>query len=148
MAEREVRYCTTEDGIRIAYSVEGEGSPVLWLPNFVESFSVDHLNPWLHQLISSIGRGRMMIRYDPRGLGLSEGPVADFSLEGLIKDVEAVVQAGDPKDEKISLVGAGAGGHRAIPFAARHQGRVACLVLLNSWARLGEVWTRDALTAF
>jgi hypothetical protein len=31
--EREVRYCTTDDGVRIAYCVEGEGQPtILALP--------------------------------------------------------------------------------------------------------------------
>jgi hypothetical protein len=29
MAEREVRYCTTEDGVRLAYCVEGEGRALL-----------------------------------------------------------------------------------------------------------------------
>jgi hypothetical protein len=29
MADREVRYCTTEDGVRIAYCSEGEGEALL-----------------------------------------------------------------------------------------------------------------------
>jgi hypothetical protein len=43
--ERQVRYCTTEDGVRIAYCAEGEGAPLLVCPGFVESFSLDHLDP-------------------------------------------------------------------------------------------------------
>jgi len=43
--EREVRYCTTDDGVRIAYCVEGEGSALVLMPFFVESFSLDHLAP-------------------------------------------------------------------------------------------------------
>ena len=44
--EREVRYCTTEDGVNIAYCVEGDGpTTILALPAFVESFSLDHMMP-------------------------------------------------------------------------------------------------------
>ncbi len=32
--EREVRYCTTEDGVRIAYCVEGEGPPLVVVAEF------------------------------------------------------------------------------------------------------------------
>jgi len=35
----EIRYCTTEDGIRIAYTVRGEGLPLVQLAPFIESFS-------------------------------------------------------------------------------------------------------------
>lgn len=35
--EREVRYCTTEDGVNSAYCVEGEGPALLIIPLFVES---------------------------------------------------------------------------------------------------------------
>ncbi len=36
--ERAVRYCTSEDGTRIAYCVEGEGSPLVVGPAIWESF--------------------------------------------------------------------------------------------------------------
>ena len=35
MAEGEVRYCTTEGGVGIAYAVEGSGPDLLVLPQFV-----------------------------------------------------------------------------------------------------------------
>lgn len=43
MPEREVS--TTEDGVRIAYSVEGAGPALIALPTFFESFSHEHLSP-------------------------------------------------------------------------------------------------------
>ena len=36
----EVRYCTTEDGVRIAYCVEGEGPALIVCPQFGRSFSL------------------------------------------------------------------------------------------------------------
>ncbi len=39
--EREVRYCTTEDGVSMGYTVAGEGPPLLVGPYFFESFTHD-----------------------------------------------------------------------------------------------------------
>lgn len=47
MPEHEVRYCTTSDGVRIAYSDEGEGTPFVMCPHLSESFSLDYLVPEL-----------------------------------------------------------------------------------------------------
>ncbi len=40
--EREVRYCTAEDGVRIACCVEGEGPPLVVPPFVVQSFVLEH----------------------------------------------------------------------------------------------------------
>jgi len=72
MAEREVRYCTTEDGVRIAYCVEGEGPPLLMCPILFESFSVDHLLPGYQRFLQAIAGQCTLIRYDTRGTGLSQ----------------------------------------------------------------------------
>jgi hypothetical protein len=37
MPEREVRYCTTEDGVRIAYSVAGSEEPFVWVTDILTS---------------------------------------------------------------------------------------------------------------
>jgi hypothetical protein len=43
--EREIRYCTAADGVRIAYSVEGEGTPLLMTPLVTESFMLEDVSP-------------------------------------------------------------------------------------------------------
>ena len=86
--ERDVRYCTAEDGVRIAYSMEGSGPPLLICPYFFESFARDGeaISDWA-QLLEAIGAGRRVIRYDVRGTGLSQRDAADIirlaELEGL-----------------------------------------------------------------
>ena len=79
-----VRYCTTPDGVRIAYSVEGEGPPLLVCPQFVESFSLDHLFPPYEKFMRRLGEGRSLIRYDARGTGLSQREVGDISFTGRV----------------------------------------------------------------
>src|SRR3970040_998967 len=70
--EREVRYCTTEDGVRIAYCVEGEGPPLVMTPFFIESFSFHHLVPEVDQLLNPLRSVRRVIQFDSRGTGLSQ----------------------------------------------------------------------------
>ncbi len=92
--ERDVRYCTTEDGVRIAFSMEGSGSPLVLCPYFFESFARDGdaVSAW-SGLLEGIGAGRRLLRYDMRGTGLSQRDAADISYAGYLLDLEAVVQA-------------------------------------------------------
>jgi hypothetical protein len=67
--EREIRYCTTEDGVSIAFSVEGEGPAVVAFPYMFGSFTLEHLWPDVQKNRQSLGLGRKVIRYDMRGTG-------------------------------------------------------------------------------
>jgi len=96
--EREVRYCTTEDGVNIAYCMEGNGPiTVLALPAMIETFSLDHLMPVYKQFYTDLGIGRRVIRFDWRGTGLSRH-VPDGAPRGVTAaDVAAVaLAAGTP----------------------------------------------------
>jgi class 3 adenylate cyclase/pimeloyl-ACP methyl ester carboxylesterase len=91
--EREVRYCSAEDGTRIAYCVEGEGPAILAQPFFIESFSLDHHFPDYHDFLLKLSEGRKLIRFDPRGTGLSQRDVVDLSADAHIRDGIAVLRA-------------------------------------------------------
>ena len=95
--EREVRYCTTDDRVRIAYCVEGKGPPLVVAAEFAESFSLLHLFPPYEAFVQHLGEGRTLIRYDARGCGLSQREVSDLSSESLLRDLEAVVRASGSK---------------------------------------------------
>lgn len=140
-----VRYCTTEDEVRIAYCVEGEGPP-LFFCHYVYSFSLSHLVPTYDEAIQRIGRGRRLIRYDMRGSGLSQRDVDDLSPAAAIRDIEAVVQA--LQLERFTMLGAASGGGRAVEYAAIHPDRVAGLVLYEAYARLLDVFPRELLQSF
>ncbi|MBM2824171.1 MAG: alpha/beta fold hydrolase [Thermoleophilia bacterium] len=70
--EREVGYCTTKDGVRIAYCVEGEGPPLVIAPYLLESFSLHNLYPSFADFMREVASGHTAIRYDSRGTGLSQ----------------------------------------------------------------------------
>ena len=143
MAEREVRYCTTEDGVRIAYCVEGEGPPLVIVPVFVESFSLEHLTPSYGKFIARLGEGRMLIRYDIRGTGLSQREVTDVNLRSLVADIKAVITAAALGP--VSIWANAASGSRAIEYAAHNPDDVRALILYGTQAVLTESFTMEAL---
>jgi pimeloyl-ACP methyl ester carboxylesterase/DNA-binding CsgD family transcriptional regulator len=141
----EVRYCTAEDGVRIAYSVEGEGPPLLFC-HYIYSFSLSHSVPSYDEAIAKIGHGRQLIRYDVRGTGLSQREVEDLSPAGDIRDIEAVVRALNL--ESFVMFGAVAGGFRAVDYAALHPDMVTGLVLYEAFPRMLDAYPRPLLQAF
>src|SRR3990172_1875879 len=128
MPEREVRYCTTDDGVRIAYCVEGEGNTtILALPVFNETFSFDHLMPVYKQFYRDLGAGRRVIRFDWRNTGLSDMVPEAEGLAGTDRDIEAVARSAGA--EKYVLWSSTTTGPFGIQFAANHPGLVSHLIL-------------------
>ncbi|MEX0751278.1 MAG: adenylate/guanylate cyclase domain-containing protein [Dehalococcoidia bacterium] len=144
--EREIRYCTTEDGIRIAYSVEGEGPAIVACPFFVESLSLTHLLAPHEDMMRGLGYRRTLVRFDARGTGLSQRDVDDFSHGGLLRDLDAVIDAS--KIERFAIFGSGVSGPRAIDYAALHPDRVTALLLYSTFARPADVMSDAATQAF
>src|SRR5450759_2029475 len=82
--EREVRYCTSFDGTRIAYSIRGDGPPIVWIPGWISHLDIDF----------QLGQGMGIVPYfdqhlwvqmDKRGSGLSSRNVSDFSLDARVR---------------------------------------------------------------
>ncbi|HEY8767740.1 MAG TPA: adenylate/guanylate cyclase domain-containing protein, partial [Dehalococcoidia bacterium] len=141
-----VRYCTAKDGVRIAYCVEGEGPPLLVCADLIESFAVEHVLPELQAFFRELAESYQLIRFDQRGVGLSQRHVEDQSLGAAVSDLEAVVRAAGLK--RFAIWASSAGGTKALTFAARHQRQLSGLVLFGSWARATDLLPRDALLAF
>jgi pimeloyl-ACP methyl ester carboxylesterase len=138
MSEREIRYCTAEDGVSIAYSVEGDDDlpPLVWVPGWVSHLELDGQARDGFGL-TEILRSVRFISFDKRGTGLSQRDVEDFSLEAHIKDVRAVVD--DLGLDAFALAGWSEGGPLALGFAARHPDRVSKLTIVGSFANGSEV---------
>lgn len=94
MVERVTQYATTIDGVRIAFSTKGRGMPFIELPPIPFSHGAGPAEiPQWQDWDEQIARRAMLVDYDCRGAGLSERDVADYSLDGWVRDVEAVVDA-------------------------------------------------------
>jgi hypothetical protein len=89
--ELNMRYAVAADGVRIAYATAGQGISVIRAPFSV--FSHCQLEWRQSDFFEKLSRSRMVIPYDPRGSGLSDRDVTDFSLEARELDIDAVAGA-------------------------------------------------------
>jgi pimeloyl-ACP methyl ester carboxylesterase len=99
--------------------------------NWFTHLELDWDNPVWRHWSEALAERRMLVRYDPRGSGLSDRDVTDFALDAMVADLEAVVDA--LKLRRFPLLGLCQGGVIAIAYAARHPERVSRLVLYDSY---------------
>lgn len=147
--EQQIRFCTTSDGVRIAYATVGEGPPLVLIPGWVSHLEVMWEYPPLRSRVEALARHVQYVCFDKRGTGLSDRNVSDFSVDARVRDVEAVVD--HLKLRTFALWGFSEGGPAAIAYAARHPRRVSRLILYGTRARVEMTAERrrlvDALEA-
>lgn len=85
--------------------------------------------PWLEALTERY----TLIRFDPRGCGLSDRNVKDLTFGTWVRDLGGLVD--HLALPKFSLIGACQGGAVALEYTARNPGRVGHLVLYGTYAR-------------
>ena len=132
--EPSLRYARTSDEVTIAYTLTGEGQPLVWMPsvplsNVFEQWRV----PRLRAGYEGLGQHMRLILYDGRGTGHSQRDVDDLSLEATLRDLDAVVNHAGA--ETFALLGYYFSALTAIAYAARHPERVTRLVLFGGSPR-------------
>jgi pimeloyl-ACP methyl ester carboxylesterase len=133
--EQEIRYCCTSDGVRIAYAVSGEGTPIIRSLGWYTHLEVEWSSPLGRSFWQRLSRDHQLIRYDGRGIGLSES-TTDFSAENRLKDLEAVVDAAGL--DQFALLGSSEGSRTALRYVAKHPERVSHLILYGASVRNAE----------
>jgi class 3 adenylate cyclase/fermentation-respiration switch protein FrsA (DUF1100 family) len=144
--EREVRYCTTEDDVRIAYCVEGAGpTTILALPVFFEAFTLDHLMPVYQQFYRDLGAGRRVIRFDWRSTGLSTHVPDGTPLVNRLSDLTAVAQAAG---RECVVWASTISGPAALEFVLAHPELVSHLILYGTYASVSDAFSEDLIDGF
>jgi class 3 adenylate cyclase/pimeloyl-ACP methyl ester carboxylesterase len=140
--EQEIHFCTTADGVQLAYSRMGSGPPLVKTGNWMTHLEFDFETPIWRHLYRELSRDHTLIRYDARGNGLSDRDVEEVSFETYVSDLEAVVDAAAL--ERFALFGISQGCAVSIGYAVRHPERVTHLILLGGYA-VG--WAKRARSA-
>ena len=126
-------YCTTTDGVRIAYGTVGKGPPIVIVPSSGTDVAHGILSPMYDQgLLSAIAARHLIVQYDGRGFGMSDRGIRDYSLEARLRDLEAVLDA--LKLKRFALCGIMEGGSTSIAYTVSHPERVIRLALISTYA--------------
>jgi DNA-binding winged helix-turn-helix (wHTH) protein/pimeloyl-ACP methyl ester carboxylesterase len=149
---QEIRYCTTRDGVRIAYASTGSGTPLVKASNWLTHLDFEWDSPIWRHWYAELSRHHRLVRYDERGNGMSQRDVEDVSFDTWVRDLETVVDAAGL--DRFPLLGISRGGSIAIAYAVKHPERVTHLVLygafaagLNHYGTPQQLEARRALTS-
>jgi len=98
-----------------------------WMSHLEYDWESPVWRPWLENW----SRFHTFYRYDPRGCGLSDWNVSDFSFEALVCDLEAVVDAAGL--EQFDLFAMSQGGCVSMAYTAKHPERIRKLIILGGY---------------
>jgi pimeloyl-ACP methyl ester carboxylesterase/DNA-binding CsgD family transcriptional regulator len=128
-----IRFCSTADGVRIAYAIGGAGRAFVKTPNWLNHLELDVASPVWRAWIGRVSQHYKLVRYDGRGCGLSDRHAHVGSFATNQTDLEAVVDAAELSN--FVLFGASQGAAIAIEYAARHPDRVSHLIIYGGYLR-------------
>lgn len=131
--ELEINFCTTTEGVHLAYSVLGQGPFMLMPPAWVSHLEMEWAIPEIRAFWEKLASTNTLVRYDKHGCGLSDRDRTDFSLQKEVRDLEAIVD--HLKLESFALFGFSQGGPISIVYAAAHPEHVSRLILYGAFSR-------------
>jgi pimeloyl-ACP methyl ester carboxylesterase/DNA-binding CsgD family transcriptional regulator len=144
LVKHETRFCTSFDGVGLAYAIDGAGPPLVKASNWMTHLEYERQSPVWRHWVSELSRGHTLVRYDERGCGLSDRQFPGTpTLDVYVGDLAAVVDAAGL--ERFALLGLSGGGATAIAYAVEHPERVSRLVLYGTWARGRYVREEDEI---
>jgi DNA-binding winged helix-turn-helix (wHTH) protein/pimeloyl-ACP methyl ester carboxylesterase len=147
---QEIRYCTTNDGVRLAYGTSGNGPPLVKASNWLTHLDFEWGSPIWRHWYGELSRHHRLVRYDERGNGMSQRDIPDVSFDTWVRDLETVVDAAGL--DRFALLGISRGGSIAIAYTVKHPEPVTHLVLYGAFAagvnRYGTPQQLEAQRAF
>jgi pimeloyl-ACP methyl ester carboxylesterase/DNA-binding CsgD family transcriptional regulator len=131
--EQRIRFCTTPDQVRLAYSSTGTGYPLVKAANWLTHLEYDWHSPVWRHWWKNLSERFTLHRYDERGCGLSDWDLPEFSFDSWVRDLEAVTDA--LQLDRFALLGISQGAAVSIAYAVKHPQRVSHLILYGGYAQ-------------
>ena len=128
---QEIRYCRLPNGCKLAWSTAGSGYPIVRSLGWFTNLEAEWNSPDASQFWQKLAGRFQLVRYDGRGMGMSDRKVDEFNPDTRLEDLEAVIEASGL--EKFALMGLSEGGPTAIRYAAKYPDRVSHLVIWGSF---------------
>jgi DNA-binding winged helix-turn-helix (wHTH) protein/pimeloyl-ACP methyl ester carboxylesterase len=129
--DQEIKYCTTSDGISLAYSTVGAGPCIVRVLGHFTHLEAEWEWPDLRLFWQQLAEAHTVVRYDGRGIGLSARYTGEFTEETRQRDLDAVLTAIGV--DNVALLGISEGGWTAAQYAVDHPDRIAHLILYGAY---------------
>jgi pimeloyl-ACP methyl ester carboxylesterase/DNA-binding CsgD family transcriptional regulator len=125
--DQRIAFARAKDKTTIAYALSGEGPPLVRAGTWLTHVHHDWDSPFLGHWLRFMSERHTLVRYDPRGCGLSQADVGSFTFDDWVADLEAVVDRLEL--QSFPLFGMSQGAAVAAEYAIRHPERVTQLIL-------------------
>jgi pimeloyl-ACP methyl ester carboxylesterase/DNA-binding winged helix-turn-helix (wHTH) protein len=126
--------------VHIAYQVIGKGPPdLVFVQGYITHLEIEWEDPRPASFYKRLASFCRLVRFDRRGMGLSDRVGTPPTLEERMDDVRAVMDA--VGSTRAVLLGSSEGGPMSMLFCATYPQRVSALVLYGSMARAS--WAPD-----
>jgi pimeloyl-ACP methyl ester carboxylesterase len=132
-SEQEIRFCRTADGIGLAYSTIGTGPILVRVLGHFTHLEAEWQWPDLRLFWERLADEFTVVRYDGRGMGLSDRYTGEFTEDTRQLDLDAVLTAVGAGPA--ALLGISEGGWTAATYALDHPDRISRLILYGSYCR-------------
>ncbi|HUG62223.1 MAG TPA: alpha/beta fold hydrolase, partial [Methylomirabilota bacterium] len=148
--QADVRFCTTRDGVSVAYALTGSGPAIVRAAHWMSHIAYDVESPVWRHWIRDLSAETTLLRYDERGNGLSQWDVDDLGFEAMVSDLESIIEAAGL--QRVVLLGVSQSCAISVAYAVRHPERVHGLILyggyVKGWRARGnpsEIALREAM---
>ena len=125
--DQRIAFARSKDKTTIAYALSGEGPPLVRAGTWLTHVHHDWESPIIGHWMRFMSERHTLVRYDPRGCGLSQTDVGSFTFDDWVADLEAVVDRLEL--QSFPLFGMSQGAAVAAEYAIRHPERVTHLTL-------------------
>ena len=130
---QDLRMTVSQDGTGIAWSSIGSGAPILRAGHWMTHLNHDLESPIWRPWVARLSRGRRLVRYDPRGTGMSDRDCGPVSLAAWVEDFSAVADAAAL--DRFDIFCTSQSAAVAVHYATKHPDRVRRLVISGGFAQ-------------
>jgi pimeloyl-ACP methyl ester carboxylesterase len=128
-----ITFCRTSDGMSIAYSAVGTGPVIVRVLGHLTHLEMEWEWPDLRRFWEALAERHTVVRYDGRGMGLSDRYAGAFTEDTRQRDLDAVIEA--VRADRVILLGISEGGWTSAMYADQHPARVSHLILYGAYCR-------------
>ncbi|HET7250134.1 MAG TPA: alpha/beta fold hydrolase [Gemmatimonadales bacterium] len=132
-----IQFCRTTDGAGVAFSVTGSGPVLLRVLGWFTHLEMEWEWPGMRLIWERLAQSFTVVRYDGRGIGLSDPWEEPFTEATRQLDIDAVMNAVGAS--RAVLLGISEGGWSAATYAYNHPERISHLVVYGGYSRGGRL---------